>query len=111
MSSGAGFEELKTMPHACPPAHDTQGFAAILTLESVPPVTTTRWIPRRKAQVVRAVEAGLLTRDEACRLYRLSEEELESWRRALHEDGEAGLRITRRAHDWELEGAVPAAGA
>src|SRR5688572_18187983 len=78
-----------------PPADP--GLATILALESVPPVTTTRWIPRRKAQVVRAVQAGLLSVDEACRLYRLTVEEFEGWQHALSEAGEGGLRITRRA--------------
>ncbi len=86
------------MPHALSSAAE---LAALLRLESVPAVTTTRWIPRRKAQVVRAIEAGLLSCEEARRLYRLSEEELESWQRALRQVGEPGLRVTRRVEDWE----------
>ena len=85
------------MPHSPDLCSTDPGLARILALESVPPVTTTRWIPRRKAQVVRAVQAGLLSMDEACRLYQLTVEELEGWQRALGEAGESGLRITRRA--------------
>jgi len=85
------------MPHTNDSSPADSGLATILALESVPPVTTTRWIPRRKAQVVRAVQAGLLSVDEACRLYRLTMEEFESWQQALSDAGEGGLRVTRRA--------------
>jgi hypothetical protein len=70
--------------------------AGILDLESVPPVTTTRWWPRHKAQVVAAVEAGLLSPEEACDLYRLSPEELSGWMRNHQLFGERGLRATRQ---------------
>ena len=46
-----------------------------LTLDSLPPATTTRWVVRRKAEVVAAVAGGLLTVDEACKRYTLSLEE------------------------------------
>jgi len=36
-----------------------------LTLDSLPPPSTTRWVVRRKAEVVAAVNGGLLTVDEA----------------------------------------------
>ena len=36
-----------------------------LTLEDLPPQNTQRWVPRRKAEVVAAVNGGLLTVDEA----------------------------------------------
>ena len=70
--------------------------AGLLTLESVPPVTTSRWNARRKAQVVRAVEVGLLTEDEACRLYQMTIEELAAWQRAMDAAGVRGLRATKR---------------
>ena len=87
------------MPHTYDTSPADPALANILALESVPPVTTTRWIPRRKAQVVRAVQAGLLSVDEACRLYRLTMEEFEGWQHALSKAGEGGLRITRRARE------------
>ena len=34
-----------------------------LTLDSLPPVGTTRWVVRRKAEVVAAVNGGLLSVD------------------------------------------------
>ena len=36
-----------------------------LTLDSLPPPSTTRWVVRRKAEVVSAVNGGLLSVDEA----------------------------------------------
>jgi hypothetical protein len=46
-----------------------------LTLESLPPPGTSRWVVRRKAEVVSAVSGGLLTVDEACARYGLTLEE------------------------------------
>jgi hypothetical protein len=37
-----------------------------LTLETLPPPSTTRWVVRRKAEVVAAVNGGLLSVDEVC---------------------------------------------
>jgi hypothetical protein len=54
-----------------------------LTLESLPPPGTSRWVVRRKAEVVSAVSGGLLTVDEACERYGLSLEEFASWQRAV----------------------------
>ena len=65
-----------------------------LTLESLPPPNTSRWVARRKAQVVAAVQSGLLTVDEACKLYKLTVEEFVAWQRALYRFGVRGLQIT-----------------
>jgi hypothetical protein len=54
-----------------------------------------RWVPRRKAEVVNAIERGLLTAEEACSRYFLSIEELTSWQELLGANGVAGLRVTR----------------
>jgi hypothetical protein len=64
-------------------------------LERLPPVDTQRWVTRRKAQVVAAVRSGLLTFNEACERYRLSEEEFHSWMNLLDRHGVRGLRATR----------------
>ncbi len=66
-----------------------------LTLASLAPREDARWTIRRKAEVVAAVEGGLLTFDEACARYSLSIEELTSWQRAVHRSGMPGLRVTR----------------
>ena len=66
-----------------------------LTLETLPPPETRRWVTRRKAEVVAAVQGGLLTLDEACERYGLSVEELIFWQRAIDRSGMQGLRVTR----------------
>ena len=66
-----------------------------LTLATLPPSNTTRWVIRRKAEVVAAVDGNLLTLDEACARYALTIEELVSWQRAVDRAGMQGLRVTR----------------
>ena len=60
----------------------------------LPPTGTTRWVPRRKAQVVAAVRGGVLSLDEARERYALTVEEYLSWQRAIDKYGLAGLRAT-----------------
>jgi hypothetical protein len=69
-----------------------------LTLDSLPPPDTTRWVVRRTAEVVAAVNGGLLTIDEVCTRYSLSPEEFASWQRAIDRSGMPGLRVTRIQH-------------
>jgi hypothetical protein len=64
----------------------------------LPPPETSRWVVRRKAQVVAAVNGGLLTVREACDRYGLTLEELASWQRAIDREGMPGLRATRVQH-------------
>ncbi len=66
-----------------------------ITLEDLPPADTVRWVARRKATVVAAVRGGLLSLEEACRRYRLTPEEFDSWARAMDRHGLAGLQVTR----------------
>ncbi len=66
-----------------------------LTLDSLPPANTKRWVVRRKAEVVAAVRGGILTLDEACDLYSLSVEEFINWQNAIEKNGMPGLRVTR----------------
>ncbi len=66
-----------------------------LTLESLPEPGTTRWVVRRKAEVVAAVNGGLLTVDEVCQRYQLTLEEFAGWQRAIDRAGMPGLRVTR----------------
>ena len=67
---------------------------APVTLAELPPADTERWVARRKAQVVAAVQAGLITLDDALARYRLSPEEFTGWQRALYRHGLRGLQIT-----------------
>ncbi len=61
----------------------------------LPPATTKRWAIRRKAQVVNAVQKGIISLEEACRRYMLTADEFAAWERAIDEHGLAGLRTTR----------------
>ncbi|QJU56948.1 DUF1153 domain-containing protein [Sphingomonas sp. AP4-R1] len=54
-------------------------FGQKLTLADLPPPNPPRWIRRLKAEVVAAVNGGLLTTDEACERYNLTAEELACW--------------------------------
>ena len=64
-------------------------------MTSLPPPETRRWVVRRKAAVVAAVQGGKITLEEACRRYNLSEEEFRAWQRAFEAHGLPGLRATR----------------
>ena len=68
---------------------------APLTINDLPPQSTERWVIRRKAEVVAAVRGGLLTLDEACDRYRLTNEEFLGWQKSIERHGMAGLRTTR----------------
>ena len=65
-----------------------------VTRSDLPPANTKRWVARRKATVVAAVDNGLIGVEEACEMYRLSSEELEIWRDAVHRHGTGALRVT-----------------
>jgi Protein of unknown function (DUF1153) len=66
-----------------------------LTLADLPAPGTTRWVIRRKAEVVAAVRGGLLSFEEACDRYRLTADEFLAWQRSIDRHGLAGLRTTR----------------
>lgn len=65
-----------------------------MTRADLPPASTQRWVASRKAAVVRAVIYGLLTESEAKKRYSLSDEELQSWVRAVTKHGEQALKAT-----------------
>jgi hypothetical protein len=67
----------------------------IASVDSLPPPDTKRWVNRRKAEVVAAGRAGILSLEEACRRYTLSIEEFLSWQRLVESHGLPGLRVTR----------------
>ena len=64
-------------------------------MDTLPPANTTRWVVRRKAEVVAAVNGGLLTVDEVCQRYGLTVEAFAGWQRAIDRSGMPGLRVTR----------------
>ena len=69
-----------------------------LTLATLPPAGTTCWVVRRKAEVVAAVNGGLLSVDDVCNRYGLTLEEFAGWQRAVDRSGMPGLRVTRIQH-------------
>ena len=76
----AGIVEMKARPSA---------------LADLPPPYTRRWVPRRKAEVVAAVDRGVLTAEDACERYNLTMEEFESWKQLAQRHGRKGLRVTQ----------------
>ncbi|MEE4453179.1 DUF1153 domain-containing protein [Novosphingobium resinovorum] len=88
------MEDIKTDR----PAVITGPLGEPMSIESLPPPNTSRWVVRRKAEVVAAVNGGLLTIAEACERYDLTLEELASWQRSIEREGMAGLRATRVQH-------------
>jgi hypothetical protein len=80
------------------PAQVIGPLGELLTLDTLPPPNTSRWVVRRKAEVVAAVNGGLLTVDEVCERYNLTVEEFAAWQRAVDRSGMPGLRVTRIQH-------------
>ncbi len=66
-----------------------------LTVDTLPSTGTVRWVPRRKAQVVCAVRGGVISRQEACDRYGISDEELFSWENLLDDHGLRALHVTK----------------
>jgi hypothetical protein len=66
-----------------------------MTRDSLPAPTTTRWVARRKAEIVAAVHGGLFTVDEICLRYNITLEEFAGWQRAVERSGMKGLHVTR----------------
>ncbi len=87
--------------HSEPPATPTRAIGPTgepLTLETLPSPNTKRWVIRRKAEVVAAVRAGLISMEQACERYMLSVEEFLSWQCLVESHGILGLRTTRLQH-------------
>ena len=66
----------------------------VMTRADLPPANTMRWVASRKAAVVRGVAYGLISKDEALELYRLSEEEFAEWVTAVSLHGVDALKAT-----------------
>ncbi len=65
-----------------------------MTRRDLPAPGTTRWVVRRKAEVVAGVRGGLISLKEACHRYNLSTDEFESWQQLFENHGLSGLRAT-----------------
>lgn len=60
------------------------------------PPWETRWVARRKADVIAAIRNGLLSIEEACNRYALTTEELIAWQAAYTRHGVNGLKLVRQ---------------
>ena len=75
---------------------------SVMTRADLPDPDTRRWVASRKAAVVRAVSAGLITRKDALAAYGLSEEELQAWHATVERFGETGLKATSVQRNRQL---------
>ncbi len=66
----------------------------VLSLADLPPEDTRRWVASRKATVIQAVAAGLITREAALERYALSDEEFDLWQTAVTQHGIDALKVT-----------------
>ncbi len=82
-------------------------FGEPLTVNTLPPADTVRWVPRRKARVVCAIRGGLISRQEACDRYSISDAELFSWEKLLDDHGLRALRVTRTQRYRQASRAIP----
>jgi hypothetical protein len=64
----------------------------VLTHRELPPTFRLRWTARRKAEVVIAVETGILSLNEACARYLISPEEFFTWKNDYARQGMESLR-------------------
>ena len=62
---------------------------------TIPPPRLKRWVAGRKAEVLAAVDCGLLSVDEACVRYGIGLDEFLSWKRAVGRAGLRGLSVKR----------------
>jgi hypothetical protein len=70
----------------------------LLTQASLPQSQGTRWVARRKAEVVIAVCSGIITMADACARYAIAPDEFLGWERAYMQKGMPGLRLSSLAH-------------
>ena len=66
----------------------------IMTRADLPAQNTRRWVASRKAAVVKAVHAQLISREEALEMFSLSEDEFSSWETAVKDHGLDALKTT-----------------
>ncbi|QIE44374.1 DUF1153 domain-containing protein [Pseudohalocynthiibacter aestuariivivens] len=66
----------------------------VMTQGDLPAPDTRRWVASRKLAVVRGVLYGLISQEDACDRYALSEDEFCEWIRAVSLHGEEALKAT-----------------
>src|SRR5436305_10210831 len=67
----------------------------LLKSSDLPSGNTTRWVIRRKAEIVAAVRGQLLSLEEACRRYMLTTDEFRTWENSIDRHGVLALKATR----------------
>ena len=67
---------------------------SVMTRADLPSPNTRRWVASRKAQVIKAVQSGLLSRETALEMYALSDDEYDSWEDAVRNHGVDALKTT-----------------
>lgn len=72
-----------------------------LTVADLPRPGAKRWSSVQKANVVAAVEGGLISRFDACRRYELSVEEYLTWKDIILRFGIEGLRASQSQAVWQ----------
>lgn len=77
-----------------------------LTRADLPSPNTTHWTSRRKAELMAAIDGGLIDLAEAFEEYRLTSEELAGWRETVGRAGIPGLRVTRHTNALSSESLV-----
>ena len=66
-----------------------------ITRDTLPAPDTVRWHARRKAELLLAIRAELISLREAVDLYQLSGEEIMGWSRLFERHGLEGLKTTK----------------
>jgi Protein of unknown function (DUF1153) len=69
-----------------------------LSAADLPQPGTRRWVIRRKAEIVAAVQGGLISLEDACSRYALTVEEFLVWQHSVDNHGLNGLRMMRDKH-------------
>ena len=67
------------------------------TMAEIPVALRQRWVMRRKAELLCAIQAGKITVEAACERFALSSEELAAWSVAYNRQGMNGLRASALA--------------
>ena len=70
----------------------------LMPLRQPPTSLAIRWTARRKANLIEAILAGVLSREAACARHELSSDELALWEKRYAAHGWKGLRVKHKEH-------------
>lgn len=77
---------------------------SVMTRADLPSPKTRRWVASRKAQVIKAVQSGLIARATALEMYALSDGEYDGWENAVRVHGIDALKTTALQRYRQPEG-------